>query len=140
MPRDKQSVLEVEIRDTNDHYSTDFGSDAGTTLLEDTHHHQLPDDTATDSRFLLYDEFAVYMTNTHDQSMSVDVNTAPWNHPQYDDEVSENTFNLADNRDSTVFRISGLLGRMRFQVTGINTAPTEGTLEIDVQALGRPSR
>lgn len=140
MTRDKQTTFEVEIRDTEPHDSEVAGEDADVTILGDSHHNQEDGNTATDSRFKLYDNFVVYVEDDHDEAFDVAVQSVAYNDDDYSGATGEGTVNLAAGADSGRVRIDGSAGRIRFQTTAPSAAPTGGSLRITVQALGRARR
>lgn len=136
--RNKQTRIDFEIRGDGVYFSNELESSADINLLEDTHHHQLPDDTATDSRFLHYDRFVIYVEDNHDVSWDLDIISSAHHDTDYSGGVEEATLNIQNNQDQRNQRFDGvLLGRMRFRVDGLGSAPTSGKAILTIQALGR---
>ena len=139
MTRDKQTTLEIEIRDTNPHESNNADTETGVTVVEDTHHNHMTE-TATDSRFRLFDEFSIYIEDNHDQAFDVDIQSTAHDDTDYSGAVSESTVSLGPGVDSGRVRINGTLGRIRLSTTAPSSPPTEGSMRVIVQALGRMRR
>lgn len=140
MTRDKQTTFEVQIRDTQAHTSDTVAGDADVSIVEDDHHNQESDNNATDSRFRLYDEFAVYVEDDHNEAFDVTIESTAHDDTDYSGAVDENTVTLASGEAAGNARIQGLVGRLRFSTTAPSAAPTSGSLRITVQALGRGRR
>ena len=138
MTRDKQTTLEIEIRDTNPHESNNVDTETGVTVVEDTHHNTT--ETATDSRFRLYDEFSIYIEDNHDQAFDVDVQSTAHDDTDYSGAVSEGIVSLGSGVDAGRVRINGNLGRIKLSTTAPSSLPTEGSMRVVVQALGRMRR
>jgi len=115
--------FEAEIRDTQDHASTDDpDADAEFTVNTDSLH---PNTTYN------YDSFVVYVEDTHDNEVTTTIQSTAGPDADWSMSVDEGTVSGTGKQ-----AIAEQMGRVRV-VLSASTAPTSGSVTVSVHALGR---
>lgn len=126
MVRSDTLVFEAEVRDAQQHYSTDDPSnDAQYTVTENTLHPA----TLTN-----YDRLTVYVDDTHDNTFDISIETTAAEDTDWSAAISEAT---ASGGTNSKFELTGPVGRLRVLMATPGTAPTSGRTRVTVHAIGR---
>lgn len=121
-------TYECEIRDLQDHYSTDDpANDADFTEVVNTLHQPRENDLTT------ADRVSVYVHDDHDQSFDMALQSTPGADGDYTDTVGEQTVTLGGT--DTRFTVDGPLGNLRlyFQSGSLSTAPASGSCRVTIR-------
>lgn len=120
-------IYECEIRDLQDHHSTDDPSnDADFTEVVNTLHLPHDNDLTGDKKV------AVYVHDDHDQSFDMTLESAPAGSDDWSQATGEQTVTLGGA--STRLTLDGPLGRVRLYFTSgsLSTAPTAGSCRVTI--------
>jgi len=127
MVRKSTHVFKAEIRDSDDHYSDDDGSDPEFNIIQD----DFP------ASWTSMDAIRVYVRDDHNQAIDVDVEHTGPGDTEYEAVSSNKTISIESGKDGGTAYLDGPVGNMRFRFYGIASAPTEGSITVTVLGLGR---
>lgn len=127
----KRASYEIEIRDTDDHYSNSADGDSGVNVLQDTLH---------PNEFWEMSKIRIYIDDDHDASFDViiehtHVDDENWNAPS-----QAQTLSIGSGEDQGTAWIDGPAGQLRihFQSGSLTSSPTSGSCFISILTTHTP--
>lgn len=119
-------VFECQIRDTEQHYSTDDpAGDDQYTVVEDTLHSPRENDLRD------ADAITIYVDDTHDNTFTIGVETTAADDDDWTGVVQAAS---ADGQDNARHSVAGPAGKLRCRFDAAGTAPTSGRCRVVVYA------